>query len=106
MFYQQGDVLIFPIQDLEKRKKTKKVISNDIILAEGEVTGHAHRIKKNEYVEVYEDVETKCLLLRLLEPQVLKHEEHKEIICPIGDYEIRKVIEYDHFLEEAREVKD
>ncbi|MDP6042311.1 MAG: hypothetical protein QGG64_27425 [Candidatus Latescibacteria bacterium] len=43
MFYQQGDVLIqqvdFISEDLEARE--------DGILAEGEATGHAHRVELN-----------------------------------------------------------
>jgi hypothetical protein len=104
-FLQQGDVLIIPIENFESRKKSVKK-SGDVILAEGETTGHAHRIKQNEFVECYDDLEEKCLILRLLKPAKVKHEEHKEIEIPAGDFKIDKVLEYDHFAEESRFVAD
>ena len=39
-------------------------------------------------------------------PVEIEHQEHKTIEIPAGIWEIEKVVEYDHFLEEAREVID
>jgi hypothetical protein len=106
-FFEQGDVLIIKIDDFETRKKLKKEgKNNNLIIAEGETTGHAHRIQQNEYVEMYDDVDEKCILLRLLKPAKIKHEEHKEIEIPAGEYKINIVREYDHFLEESKIVRD
>ena len=34
------------------------------------------------------------------------HQEHKEVMIPHGIWEVTKVKEYDHFEEEARNVRD
>lgn len=73
-------------------------------LAEGEVTGHAHRIVEGD-VEIlaYEGLR----YLRVLSDKaVLAHEEHLDIVIPRGDYAFGQVIEYDYETEEARYVQD
>jgi len=81
-----------------KRKKLNKSI-----LAEGEVTGHAHRLSDN--VEVYE-TEEKTRQFDLESPDTIKHEEHNPFTLPVGEYESDKVVEFDHFAEEVRKVQD
>lgn len=100
MYLQQGDVIIEPA---EIPGDTIKVSTN--ILQEGEATGHAHRLFDGDY-QVFENPKTKEKHLRLVTPTALRHEEHKEIILPPGDYRIGIVREYDHFSEEARRVAD
>ena len=73
------------------------------ILAEGEATGHAH-VLVDDSVDVFEDGGLR--LFGLSEETDLVHEEHGKITLPPGEYESGKVIEYDHFLEEARQVID
>lgn len=97
-FIQQGDVLIKPSQI---PSEAKKLDTN--VLQEGEFTGHAHRLHGDGY-SVYQQHDQKYL--RLLKPTALRHEEHKEIELPAGDYKIDIVREYDHFAEEARRVMD
>jgi len=96
--YQQGDVLI---------KKCEKVLGeklNHLVLAEGEATGHKHRVTSGEG-ELYEHEGT--LFLKVLsDTATITHEEHNPITIPKGDYEIGIVQEYDHFAEEARNVQD
>lgn len=97
-YFQQGDVLIKPAsipEDLEKR--------NSDVVAEGEETGHAHRIVSGDY-NMYMDGQ--IMFIQALSEVELKHEEHKPITIPPGDYEISFVREYDHFAEEARRVVD
>lgn len=63
-----------------------------LTLAEGEVTGHAHRITDGE-AELYEH--EGILYLRVKsESASLTHEEHKTIELPKGDYEINIQREY------------
>lgn len=100
MYIQQGDVIISPSVIPSDAKK-----SDTNVLQEGEATGHAHRLFDGDY-QVYEEPKTKQKHLRLLTPTALRHEEHKEIILPPGDYHIGIVREYDHFSEEARRVAD
>ena len=73
------------------------------VLAEGEVTGHAHRLPEN--VEVFEsDAGERSFSVQTEVP--LSHEEHGCILIPPGDYVSDKVVEYDHFAEQARRVAD
>ena len=80
-----------------KKKKVGKV------LADGETTGHAHRLLKTEVLE-REDGVREFEVGK--EGDTLSHEEHGKIEVKPGQYESGKVIEYDHFAEEARQVRD
>jgi hypothetical protein len=101
MYLQQGDVLIEKSPIPEAAKKSSK---NRIVLAEGESTGHAHVITDTDNCTAFETDE--ALYLRVINEVEVKHEEHKIITLPPGDYKVRKVQEYDHFKEEARKVQD
>jgi hypothetical protein len=100
MFYQQGDVIIEPskIPQNAKQKKGKRVV-----LAEGETTGHAHVITDTSSCQAFETNDE--LYIRVTKEITVKHEEHKPIAIAPGEYKVRKVREYDHFLEEARSVQ-
>lgn len=98
MLYQQGDVLIKAVKEVKGKKL------DHLILAQGEATGHCHEIKKGN-AELYE--EGGVLYLKVMDDEVkIQHQEHKEISIPKGDYFVRRVREYDHFAEEARNVRD
>lgn len=98
MYYQQGDVLITKVIDVRGKKL------NHLTLAKGEATGHHHTITKGE-AELYEHGGT--LFLRVISNEVeLTHQEHNTVVLPKGDYEVRRVREFDHFAEEARNVQD
>ena len=96
---QQGDVLIAvaTIPATAKKKEGRAIV------AYGEVTGHCHEVI-GDGVEVYEENGT----LYVSAPQggTIQHEEHRPIELPPGDYKIGIVQEYDHFFEEARQVRD
>ena len=100
-YYQQGDVLIKPLEKVVK-EKLKEISSN--VLKEGELTGHAHRITDGDY-RLYENEKRRKILLAL-SLLTLEHEEHNTITIPKGEYVIDSVKEFDHFDEEAREVLD
>lgn len=74
-------------------------------LAEGEMTGHAHVLDNSEVFELDDG-------LRIFDgnkQNILTHQEHKSIIIPPikkGKYMSGKVLEYNHFTEEAKEVQD
>jgi len=103
MLYQQGDVLLERVESIPETKKAVKKINGRHILAEGEVTGHAHAVV-DAGVKLFEAGTEK--FLSASEDFTVVHEEHKNITLPKGDYKIRIVKEYDHFEEEAREVRD
>jgi hypothetical protein len=98
MMIQQGDVLIKKVNAI----KGKKV--NHLTLAVGEATGHHHTITEGD-AELYEENGTLFLHVES-EKATLTHQEHKPVEIPKGDYEIGIVKEFDHFLEESRNVAD
>ena len=83
----QGDVLIIPSDKLAKGTKL-----SHLTLAEGEATGHRHRISNGE-AELFERDEVKYL--RVISPTaILTHEEHAQVTIPQGNWEIRIQREY------------
>lgn len=84
----QGDVILLPASDSEVGKKLPH-----LTLAEGEVTGHRHRISAGQ-AELYEKDGT--LYLRVFSEQAtLTHEEHQAIAIPQGTWMIRIQREYE-----------
>jgi len=77
-----------------------KIENGKLILAEGEVTGHAHRVANDNKIEVHED------FFAVKEPATVTHEEHGAIELPPGDYSVGIVRETDHLREEIRQVLD
>jgi hypothetical protein len=73
------------------------------VLAEGEVTGHCHLLDGS--VEVWE-VDDRLREFTLTEPTPLTHQEHQTITLPARDLVSGRALEYDHFAEEARAVRD
>ena len=58
-----------------------------IVLAEGEVTGHYHKISvldREDKITAYE--KDGKIYLHIEEPVELTHEEHGQINIPVGDY--------------------
>ena len=72
-------------------------------LAEGEVTGHAHRCIGD--CEVF-DMPDGTRLLDAPDGCEVTHEEHKTHVLPPGRYITFKATERDHAAEEARAVQD
>ncbi len=73
------------------------------ILAEGEVTGHAHQI--DAAVDVFEADDGTRVFANSV-PVTVKHEEHGAVEVPAGSHVSGKVVEYDHFAEESKQVPD
>ena len=96
-----GDVLILPAPIPADATKTARRV-----LAEGEATGHAHRLLEGSDVEAYEDA-AGTLWLRVGPGGArITHEEHGVRTIEPGEYRVSKQAEYDHFLEETRDVRD
>lgn len=83
-----GDVLLTRVN--EKDQDLKKL--DHLVLAEGEVTGHAHRISEGK-AELYEASDSMVLVVRS-ESAALTHEEHNRIDVPEGIYEVKIQREY------------
>lgn len=83
----QGDVILQPTKGFKGEKLPH------LTLAEGEVTGHSHRITEGE-AQLYE--KEGILYLRVLSPKaVLTHEEHKAVEIPQGNWMVRIQREYE-----------
>lgn len=86
----QGDVLLVPaaLPDDAQAVETK----GDAILAYGEVTGHAHRIKESAKVRVWSAGAER--FLQVMETTALTHEEHAPIALLPGVYKLPQQVEY------------
>ncbi len=91
-FVRQGDVGIRRVTAIPKGAMPVKRTRGRIILAEGEVTGHAHAIVDDEATLVRSsDGRT---FLRLDAPATVVHEEHAPINLAPGAYEVIRQREY------------
>ena len=99
--YRHGDVFlreaVMPVTAVEA------VRDGDVVLAYGEVTGHAHRIKERT-VRMWSAGDQRYITVE--KPSDLMHEEHGTITLPPGSYEIIQQREYDYLAEMPRAVAD
>ena len=103
MQYRQGDVFIESIKAVPATAKPVKR-KGDVILAYGEVTGHAHRIAAPlDAVDVLQEAER--IILNVHSPVTITHEEHGPVTLQPGVYASYVQREYDP-LEAERRVVD
>ena len=102
--YQQGDVLVFTETAIPENCKRVAPEIRGIVLAEGEVTGHAHTIDTTSICEMWKN--DKGTWLNAKAPVTIKHQEHKAVTLPKGKYRIGIVREIDPFAEEINKVRD
>ena len=100
--YRQGDVILEVVGTQKIADASEKP---DLILARGETTGHAHRITEGQ-ARLYAFATGVVILKVLSEYARLYHEEHEDIILPMGDYQIRQQREWDWQSEVNRNVSD
>jgi hypothetical protein len=91
-----GDVVIYPIseeeaQELKAKGKKAERENGRLVLAHGEVTGHAHAVV--EPTAMMFDLDD-SKLLELPKLSLLTHEEHKDIELPAGNYRIYQKRQY------------
>lgn len=110
MQFRQGDVLIERVGALPKITMTEIVVPNRVVLAYGEVTGHAHAIYPVEGklpAKLWDaGVER---FLQVLERTTLLHEEHGGIPLEPGVYRVSKFgigTQREYSPEEIRSVAD
>ncbi len=94
----QGEVLLIAIDSLPKGIKKK-----NLVLAEGETTGHMHRFNSKQ-VQVFADDENNQFV-EVKSPSKLIHEEHQNLEIPIGKYKVMLQREYD-LSQQVRKVMD
>lgn len=95
MMYRQGDVGIRLVNAIPSNTAEIARDNGRIILAYGEVTGHAHAILDTA-AELVRTADTNQRFLRVMGASgvELRHEEHATIILPPGNYEIIQQVEY------------
>jgi hypothetical protein len=103
--YRQGDVLIIPVESIPTTLQPIDRDAGRIILAHGEVTGHAHAIKA-EGAALFRDPKLMAVFLTVTAdaPVALEHDEHSMIMLPPGNYRVIRQREYSP--EEIRNVAD
>jgi len=94
--YRQGDVLIREVPALPKGAKDVTPNGGRIVLAHGELTGHAHAIAPDEAREfsLTDAGNAVRRFLKVVSEATVRHEEHASIPLPPGFYEIVQQQEY------------
>ena len=96
-YWRQGDVCILPVDGLPDGLMPVERDRGRVVLAYGEVTGHAHAIADPD-VELFAPGEASVMAERYLHigsaGAILLHEEHGAIQLPPGDYQVRQQREY------------
>jgi hypothetical protein len=93
--FRQGDVLIVPIAKLPAGLKPVDREHGRLVLAYGEVTGHAHAIR-DKRAALFRDPKLAAIFMHVSGdgPVALDHQEHDPIHIPPGDYQIIRQREY------------
>ena len=91
--FRQGDVLISAVDEIPAGGKLVELDNGRIVLAYGEVTGHAHAIVDVEHVAMVE-VDGAIRYLDVQMEAFLRHEEHSEVRIPAGLYRVTRQREY------------
>jgi hypothetical protein len=108
--YRHGGLLLVAVRKAPAGERRARE-NGRLVLAHGEVTGHAHVITDeqaelvelvtpNEAIELY-------LLVHGTQPVVLTHEEHDTLLIEPGNYQVRRQREYaPKEIQEIRQVAD
>ena len=99
--FRQGDVLLHRVSDRGQAGKPIPRERGRLVLAHGEVTGHAHAVATKD-AELF-SAEDK-VFLRMIEKGELVHEKHGSIVLDAGLYRVTRQREYAP--EEIRNVAD
>ncbi len=93
--YRQGDVLLIEVPPEREPRSLGREVARDagrIVLAYGEVTGHAHAIA-DVNAKLYESSAGRVLVVEPSGVSVV-HEEHTTVTLPGGTYFVRRQREY------------
>lgn len=102
--YRQGDVLIVAVDKMPSGTTLVKRTERGVVLAEGKVTGHAHRIPSRHASLYRTEDDARFLRVGGSAPVALQHEEHSTVKLPKGDYRI--TIHHEYEPEAIRRVED
>ncbi len=89
--YRQGDLLFIETNELPDDAKKQK----HGIIAEGEMTGHTHSIRKGSNAALY--IAAAVAYVHALSEQgcAIDHPEHSTIELPMGTYKVNRQREYE-----------
>lgn len=88
MMIRQGDVMLVPVSERPDNVTAAAPDGNRVVLAYGEVSGHAHALVKDLAIEWITPDATARYLQVTAPAAPLTHEEHDTIIVPSGWYKI------------------
>jgi hypothetical protein len=90
----QGDVLLIRVAMIQAAIEIPRDTQNRIVLAHGEVTGHAHAIH-DETAELFRGRAANTgVFLQVVNRVELRHEEHTTVRVPKGAYRVLRQTEY------------
>lgn len=90
MLWRQGDIFIERVFSVP----AGAVIQADLVLAEGEITGHSHRVDHPDTANLFE-ADGQFYLQVIADRADVIHEEHGTITLPRGMYRVWRQREYD-----------
>ncbi|MFM2042850.1 MAG: hypothetical protein RLY86_1426 [Pseudomonadota bacterium] len=94
--YRQGDVLVMAVDGLPPCLTPVPREDGRVVLAHGEVTGHAHAIRSDRVHFFREDGSGRGFIqVHGSAPVALVHEEHRPIELAPGTYEVVRQREYE-----------
>jgi hypothetical protein len=100
--FRHGDVFLIPTTKKPTAQAQRVTDKGRVILAYGEVTGHAHEVvgagtldnaDAVPPMELFQEPDGRRLLV-ISRPSALQHEEHGRIDLPVGGYEVIQQREY------------
>jgi len=91
MLWRQGDVFIERILAIPRNAVPRR----DMVLSEGEVTGHSHRILDRESATLYNWLPNQLVLAVHASGATIVHEEHGPIELAPGNYRVWRQREFD-----------
>lgn len=104
MFYRHGDVTLHSVGSIPK-EAVEIQHDGSFTIALGESTGHHHTLyATKEQMKVYKVGNTYFIKTEVEVP--LRHQEHKEIMIPVGTWGVGFEEERDPFLDAIRRVQD
>jgi hypothetical protein len=99
VMYRHGDVLVAQVEEVPGGAVQRP----HLVLAEGEMTGHSHRIAEPGSAQLFQ-LDAQIYLRVLAKTATLIHQEHGPIVLAQGDYRVWRQREYSP--QEIRIVRD
>jgi hypothetical protein len=98
--YRHGDILVAAEDSLPPTAKPL----HHLVLAEGELTGHSHRVAERGAAVLYRTPQQQMFLQVTADHATLVHQEHGPIVLTQGIYRVWRQREYSP--REIRDVRD